>query len=66
MARGVCVDCNFNGTLSQTGCCPRCGSDWTTAASGMSDDTQLFGLDGASAGGGHVHDMTTEELALYC
>ena len=32
MARGLCVDCNYDGPLGPMGDCPRCGSEWTTSS----------------------------------
>lgn len=32
MARGLCVDCNYDGPLEPMGDCPRCGSEWTTSS----------------------------------
>ncbi len=44
MARGYCVDCNYDGPLSALGDCPRCGSDWTEKHVARRDEDQLDGL----------------------
>ena len=46
MARGICIDCNYEGALNAQGDCPRCGSDWTDGSAGehRRDEDQLDGL----------------------
>jgi hypothetical protein len=52
MARGFCVDCNYEGSLSPTGDCSRCGSEWTTGGSTQHIDLAQFeDLDKMNLGG---------------
>ncbi len=67
MARGFCVDCNYDGPLEPTGDCSRCGSSWTTASmSGRTDEDEwgVYEDTGSSRGSGGM-DLSASDLDVY-
>jgi len=65
MARGFCVDCNYEGALNPMGDCPRCGSQWTTGPDELMDEELLEGLDSMNVGGTKTDVTATGEFALF-
>ncbi|HIA04672.1 MAG TPA: hypothetical protein EYN66_22725 [Myxococcales bacterium] len=65
MARGFCVDCNYQGALNPQGDCPRCGSEWTTGGSQLMGFAQLEDLDKMTIGGTDTSDDFTTTGEYY-
>ena len=65
MARGLCVDCNYEGGLDPRGHCSRCGSEWTTGGSELTDFAQLENLDKMTVGGTETSDNFTTTGEYY-